>query len=599
MASAPRDDNRNAGLVAKSDADNTPVILEADPATKRLKVNATITGGGSYPSNVISTVNSSTTPLAANGVFTGTSEDVSAYADIRVTVFSDVASATDGLSMQQSQDGTNWDQTDLYTIAASTGKAFDVPVYAKFFRIVYTNGNTIQAAFRLQAVFHISRTKPSSQRPMDARGNDNDMEENLAYNMSYNVSGNNWNRSKDIGVAGIPAAGISDGTNTANVVAGDTGFNGVATAAAGNTAGFSINSVTTSTPVNCEGYAWVIVQYTTVGTGVIIAGQFSNDGGTTWTSASSWQAFNSTSNANTGISGAAGMYASPSWGKLFRLNVTVIGSGTQAGNIYLTNTPRAFSTMQMLSAQSGPWTMGGVVTGTTGTITTNASAITSTVVPGTASGGLALISTRGTYAGISFGITASDDTGTTFYNVPIYDVAANQWLAPGSTITPGTNASKLYWVPVSPANQQIKVLASAYTSGTGNIRISYGTVPGSAGSTMAQLMDAAGNNRGVNVDAANNLTVSQYAATSTLTNVASSASTVSLLASNTAAKSRIIYNDSTQVLYIKYGTTASTTSYTVQVAANGYFEFPQPTYTGAVDGIWASANGNARITEVA
>lgn len=44
--SAPREDNRIPGLVAKSDADNTPVIIEADPITKRLKVNATITGGG-------------------------------------------------------------------------------------------------------------------------------------------------------------------------------------------------------------------------------------------------------------------------------------------------------------------------------------------------------------------------------------------------------------------------------------------------------------------------------------------------------------------------------------------------------------------------
>lgn len=88
------------------------------------------------------------------------------------------------------------------------------------------------------------------------------------------------------------------------------------------------------------------------------------------------------------------------------------------------------------------------------------------------------------------------------------------------------------------------------------------------------------------------------ATTPSLTNVASSATTVSLLASNPSVKSRIIYNESTQILYLKYGTTASVTSYTTQVPANTLFEFPLPTYTGAVDGIWASANGNARITEV-
>jgi len=86
--------------------------------------------------------------------------------------------------------------------------------------------------------------------------------------------------------------------------------------------------------------------------------------------------------------------------------------------------------------------------------------------------------------------------------------------------------------------------------------------------------------------------------TATLTNVASSASSVSLFAANSQARVRTIWNDSTQVLYVKYGTTASSTSYTVQLAAGAYYEFPQPTYGGAVDGIWASANGNARLTEV-
>jgi hypothetical protein len=35
----------------------------------------------------------------------------------------------------------------------------------------------------------------------------------------------------------------------------------------------------------------------------------------------------------------------------------------------------------------------------------------------------------------------------------------------------------------------------------------------------------------------------------------------------------------------------------VQIAASGYYEVPFG-YPGAIDGIWASANGNARITEL-
>lgn len=88
------------------------------------------------------------------------------------------------------------------------------------------------------------------------------------------------------------------------------------------------------------------------------------------------------------------------------------------------------------------------------------------------------------------------------------------------------------------------------------------------------------------------------ASTATLSNVASSASSVSLLASNASRKQATFFNDSTQILYLKFGTTASATSYTVQIPSNGYYEIPVAIYTGAIDGIWAAANGNARITEM-
>jgi hypothetical protein len=82
-----------------------------------------------------------------------------------------------------------------------------------------------------------------------------------------------------------------------------------------------------------------------------------------------------------------------------------------------------------------------------------------------------------------------------------------------------------------------------------------------------------------------------------LANVAASATSVAVFAqANGVTNGRTIYNDSTSVLYVKFGTTASTTSYTVQIAAGGYFEFPIPVYGGEVDGIWAVANGNARVT---
>jgi hypothetical protein len=84
--------------------------------------------------------------------------------------------------------------------------------------------------------------------------------------------------------------------------------------------------------------------------------------------------------------------------------------------------------------------------------------------------------------------------------------------------------------------------------------------------------------------------------TATTANVASSNTNVTLFAASSSTNARLVYNDSTQVLYLKFGATASTSSYTVQIASQGYYEFPQPVYDGQVDGIWAAANGNARLT---
>lgn len=85
----------------------------------------------------------------------------------------------------------------------------------------------------------------------------------------------------------------------------------------------------------------------------------------------------------------------------------------------------------------------------------------------------------------------------------------------------------------------------------------------------------------------------------TLANVASSASSVAIFASNPAARQRYVQNDSTAILYLKFGATASATSYTVLVPAGYLYVFDNPCYTGDVTGIWAAANGSARTTEVA
>lgn len=93
------------------------------------------------------------------------------------------------------------------------------------------------------------------------------------------------------------------------------------------------------------------------------------------------------------------------------------------------------------------------------------------------------------------------------------------------------------------------------------------------------------------------MTVSTAADNATVTRVASSATSVTLKALNSGRRTLAIYNESTAVLYVKFGTTASATDYTVQLASGGYYESPQPCFRGRVDGIWSAANGAAQVTE--
>lgn len=93
------------------------------------------------------------------------------------------------------------------------------------------------------------------------------------------------------------------------------------------------------------------------------------------------------------------------------------------------------------------------------------------------------------------------------------------------------------------------------------------------------------------------MTVSTAADNATVSRVASSATVVTLAARNGGRRTLSIFNESTAILYLKYGSAASLTDYTVQVSAGAFYETPQPGYRGIVTGIWASANGFAQVTE--
>lgn len=90
------------------------------------------------------------------------------------------------------------------------------------------------------------------------------------------------------------------------------------------------------------------------------------------------------------------------------------------------------------------------------------------------------------------------------------------------------------------------------------------------------------------------------AATGTITSPALALTSFTVLASNAARKMATFYNDSVNVVYLALAATASTTAYTVQIPAGGYYELPgsNTVFTGLVTAIALTATGNVRVTEL-
>ena len=105
---------------------------------------------------LVSTNNSSTATLTGGAVFAGVGDDVSNFASVSILYKSDVAAAASGLSIQFSQDNTNWDVQLVGDLGAKTFQVHRLVPAAKFFRVVYTNGSDAQGSFRLQCIFHTS-----------------------------------------------------------------------------------------------------------------------------------------------------------------------------------------------------------------------------------------------------------------------------------------------------------------------------------------------------------------------------------------------------------------------------------------------------------
>ncbi len=162
----------------------------------------------------------------------------------------------------------------------------------------------------------------------------------------------------------------------------------------------------------------------------------------------------------------------------------------------------------------------------------------------------------------------------------------------------GVNAGVVTWtltgVPAAsiPASIYLKALSTDGVSGAG-VPI---TVTGTGGSGTAQAVSVTASVLPEGASTEATLVRLTPAGSSTTGNVSGSTSSQTILPANASRKGFIVYNDSSATLYIKYGATASATSFTEKLYSNS--SYSETRYTGRVDGVWSTATGAARITEL-
>lgn len=120
--------------------------------------------------NTVSTVNSTSVNLGAGGIFIGTAEDVSNYSSVTINIFSDVDSAGTGAKFEFSPDGTNWNFITSATCTGNLKFTTTIPVAAKYFRTVYTNGSSVQTSFRLQTIYQTTQEQDQTPLSIDLYG---------------------------------------------------------------------------------------------------------------------------------------------------------------------------------------------------------------------------------------------------------------------------------------------------------------------------------------------------------------------------------------------------------------------------------------------
>lgn len=176
-------------------------------------------------------------------------------------------------------------------------------------------------------------------------------------------SANGASNTTGTGLLGVGNLGY-DGTNWQSIgaVAGDAGFNGLAVASATKTITFTTSTSGAQTilaDTKVEGYSWIDIVYTSVGTGLALNGQFSpSSGGTYYSAIFNWSAGNYLAPISALGTTANIIYSGPVKGNYFQIAVSALTSGTFTGTVTLRANAPPNGSMNAISTQNGPWNVG-------------------------------------------------------------------------------------------------------------------------------------------------------------------------------------------------------------------------------------------------
>jgi hypothetical protein len=121
------------------------------------------------------------------------------------------------------------------------------------------------------------------------------------------------------------------------------------------------------------------------------------------------------------------------------------------------------------------------------------------------------------------------------------------------------------------------------------------------GATGAQTLRTVANLAvtGADVSNANPVPTEQKRpASATVSSIIASTTNQTVVAANPNRKGLILFRSGTGTAYIKFGATATSTDYTVQLTNNTVYELPNPIYTGIIDVIFSGTAGTLKITEI-